>query len=329
MRVSGMLLFFFIIASLLPGQLIAQGGYVPPLKNSAAAKYDYENSHYSNKKDENTYVMPVSNKKDEVIIKQLKTSSEMTDDEYYDHRAKDAEFIRNGVLPPSEAMWKLRREQQEASEWPAKWPNFIPSIDGIYATVQHHGHFGVIDTSGRIIIPIIWAWASTFHRGLSFVRSVGPNSKCGFMNKFNTMVIPLKYDDCELGFQDNEELAAVKLNGKWGFIDTNDVTKIPFIYDKVEYFHGGFATVYKKTKCGVIGATGSEIIPIKYQEILKQSEQLFVYKYKDKWGAFDSKGVSVIKPIYEKPFWFYKGKAPVSQHKRTFYIDVTGKEVPK
>ena len=41
------------------------------------------------------------------------------------------------------------------------------------------------------------------------------NGKCGAIDKSGNEVVPLKYDDI-MGFR--EGLAAVKLNGKWGFI---------------------------------------------------------------------------------------------------------------
>ncbi len=308
---------------------IAQNGYVAPRKSSETAKYEYNNSHYTNTTSRTTIIIAVPTKKDDEIIQNLARGADITNDAYYAKMIDEsnAQYIRNGVLPPSKESWLRTIENIRKNEWPAKWPTFYPSIDSGYATVKQRGRYGVIDTTGKIIIPIIWQYASIFRNGLAFVQTMGPDSKTGFMNKANKLVIPLKYEDCYLGF--SEGVAAVKLNGKWGFIDVNDDTAIPFLYDEVTAFKDGFAVVKQNKKYGVIDKTGIEIIPIKYQAINQLTlEKIFVFKQKDKWGAFDEKGKVIIEPIYKEHFYFYKGKAEVTLKSRTFYIDTTGNEVP-
>lgn len=251
-----------------------------------------------------------------------------TDLEYYmriydesDERAK-----RNGVLPMGPQMRKLYMERAIANEWPAKWPASY-SFDSGYATVSHHNKSGVIDTKGNVIIPVAWHYASVFNEGLAYVMSPKPELKVGFVDKQNTWVIPLKYQDCKFGFKNG--LAAVKLNDNWGYINKADVSVIPFIYDAAEPFKNGLAIVKRKKNFGVIDLVGNVIIPIKYTSLTQSYEGIFMCESKGKWGAFNEKGILITEPLYDEKFYFSASKAKVMQKGRTFFIDMTGKEVPE
>lgn len=58
-----------------------------------------------------------------------------------------------------------------------------------------------------------------------------------------TTLIEAQYEDAG---QFNEGLAAVKENGKWGYIDETGETVIPFQYDKAYLFREGLALVGKQ-----------------------------------------------------------------------------------
>jgi hypothetical protein len=61
------------------------------------------------------------------------------------------------------------------------------------------------------------------------------------------MAIPFEYDDAK-PFSDG--LAAVKKDGKWGYIDTGGRVDIPFEYTNVTSFSEGLAAVKKGGKWG-------------------------------------------------------------------------------
>ncbi|MEO6730717.1 MAG: WG repeat-containing protein [Ferruginibacter sp.] len=251
-----------------------------------------------------------------------------TDLEYYTriYDESDEQARRNGILPIGPAMRKLYMENAIAKEWPAKWPKFY-DVDSGYASVSHHDKSGIIDKKGNIVIPIIWYSAYVFSEGLACVRSPKPELKFGFLDKENTWVIPLKYQDCRWGFKNG--LAAVKLKDNWGYINKADVTVIPFIYDAAEEFKNGLAIVKRKKNFGVVDLAGNVIIPIKYTSLTQNYEGIFMCESKNKWGAYNQKGILITEPVYEVQFYFSGSKAKVTQKGRTFFIDMTGKEVPE
>ena len=63
----------------------------------------------------------------------------------------------------------------------------------------------------------------------------------------------------------SEGLAAVKKDGKWGFIDTHGREVIPAAYSRVEAFREGLAVVQKEQLWGYMDTSGSLVIPCMFQ----------------------------------------------------------------
>ena len=54
-------------------------------------------------------------------------------------------------------------------------------------------------------------------------------------------------------------------NGKWGYIQDSSKKMITsFIYDEVNQFYYGFASVKLNSKCGIIDKKGTVVIPLIY-----------------------------------------------------------------
>ncbi|MCL2747170.1 MAG: WG repeat-containing protein [Oscillospiraceae bacterium] len=71
------------------------------------------------------------------------------------------------------------------------------------------------------------------------------------------------YEDARLFCDDT--YAAVKLDGKWGFIDTGGRMAIPPAYADARSFSGGFAAVMSEDKWGFIDAEGNLVIPYTFE----------------------------------------------------------------
>jgi hypothetical protein len=68
-----------------------------------------------------------------------------------------------------------------------------------------------------------------------------------------------------LAYTFDEGLAAVRLNGKYGYVDESGREVVPPKYDNTWKFIGGFATVKLGDKYGFIDKTGKEVVPPKYE----------------------------------------------------------------
>ena len=116
-------------------------------------------------------------------------------------------------------------------------------------------------------------------------------------------------------------LAGVKKWGKWGFIDKNNKTVIPFEYDILkpvhkfkkfyDYNRATFndydgelcAPVCYKGKWGFINTLNRTVIPFRYEDILVnnnvETSKLFCVKANNLWGFIDKKRNTVIKFIFD------------------------------
>jgi len=80
-------------------------------------------------------------------------------------------------------------------------------------------------------------------------------------------------------FKENSLLSA-KHDNKWGFIDTNGVTKIEYKYDEVTEFNSyGFAGIKQDNKWGVIDANCNIIVEPKYEISETNQTPEFLGKY--------------------------------------------------
>jgi len=91
-------------------------------------------------------------------------------------------------------------------------------------------------------------------------RKVMKGGKWGFSDGFK-IVIPTIYDDL---FAFKEDCAAVEIDGKCGFIDSENNIVIPLEYDAAMSFSEGLAMVVRGEKCGYINKQNELVIPFEY-----------------------------------------------------------------
>lgn len=110
--------------------------------------------------------------------------------------------------------------------------------------IRQHGLWGLMDSSGRIVITPQYQAIHHYRDGLIAVKK---NGKWGFVNERNETMIDFIYDDPLIDIKDvmnylyyyvvKEGMIAVVKNGKWGVIDTTGEVVADFIYDDIEYIN--------------------------------------------------------------------------------------------
>jgi hypothetical protein len=76
----------------------------------------------------------------------------------------------------------------------------------------------------------------------AFKKESACESPCGYKNSKNDLKIPMKYCKCDFYYSG---YAAVQSDSKWGIIDSNGATVLPFIYDKVTHFFNQYYVASK------------------------------------------------------------------------------------
>ncbi len=163
-----------------------------------------------------------------------------------------------------------------------------------------NGKWGYIDLKGKEVTPLKYDFVDYFSNGFAIVNIGGRESdgwaiggKFGYIDLNGKEVVPPKYDYAN-NFIGSERIVAVKLNGKWGFIELGTWREIAIRYEEAASFSYGLGTVKNGGKWGVIDTEGKEIFPCS----------------------------STRKPVFGS-----NGKAGVEVDGRLFYINTQGNEI--
>lgn len=183
------------------------------------------------------------------------------------------------------------------------------------------------------------------------ISSGSKEIRFGYTDKFGKTLIPSKYEDAR---QFSEGLAAVKLNRKWGFIDTNDSIIIPMLYGWAssfgEYGFKGLAIVKIDNefergvgitslgKTGLINKEGEIVLPLSYVYIAPIVNGLALINdgtdaieetdsYNGKYGFINSEGKIVIPCLYDCAEPFLSKISLVKKDGKWGGINTKGKEI--
>lgn len=133
-----------------------------------------------------------------------------------------------------------------------------PGID----EVAQVNTYGVIDQDNRVIVPFEYQWITRVNPNLFYVENsdgfsfVDNDGKLATTKKFDKVVPISLY----------HELVAIKKEGKWGFINKDFETVVPFEYQKAIEFEEDLAAVKRNNKFGFIDKEGQTVIPFEYDD---------------------------------------------------------------
>ena len=158
-----------------------------------------------------------------------------------------------------------------------------------------------------------------FKEGLAAVKK---NGKWGFIDKTGKIVFPIEYDWVR---SFSEGLAAVEKNRKWGFVDKTGKVVVPMEYDEVWDLREGLVTVMKWGMWGFVDNTGKVIVPVEYDSVKFFSEGLATVEKDGKWGFVDTTGKIVVPVEYDFVKDFSEGLAGVEKNDKWGFVDKIGK----
>jgi len=141
-----------------------------------------------------------------------------------------------------------------------QWYDEAYPFQNNFASVRIQKLWGAIDITGTTVVEMKYQHVAAFSDD-SLAR-VKLNGKYGFVNTSGRLVIQTEYDDA-LHFSDG--LSAVKKNNKWGYINKQGIIVIAFQYSDAGNFSNGLAPAKKKRKYGYINPQGSTVIPFVYR----------------------------------------------------------------
>lgn len=227
------------------------------------------------------------------------------------------------------------------------------------ALVKLSGKYGYIDDKGRMIIRPTFENASAFADGLALVEDVRPyeyidllggrvwskvdfdkalpfseglgavreshSSKYGFVSwrKHEELDyrIPPQFD---MAFSFSDGLAAVVVEGKYGYIDKLGKIVIKPQFESAGPFSEGRAVIRRNGEYGYIDKSGEFLTPSRYDEAFAFSEERGLVRTSDRWGYVGKDGSLIITPQFEAASSFSEGRAAVEVGGKWGYIDNVG-----
>jgi len=190
--------------------------------------------------------------------------------------------------------------------------------------VKQNGHYGVIDTANKTIVPFSAAISDIddYRSGMTRVRknqaiswldkngkpTRDPNSNSKADSQTSTTNENVKEMQQSAPSSPFTTLQPRQQDGRWGFVDDNNVTMITYSFDEVRPFSEGLAGVRIDNEWGFVNLGGELVIPFR----------------------FDKSGVSVGDSYKDQPaFVFTNGKAWIGNLKNgaKMCIDKEGSSV--
>lgn len=173
----------------------------------------------------------------------------------------------------------------------------------------------VFDKNGKTLIPV-GRYEAIFQatNGLIGVADTRNDEfRVGFVSQLTGKeIIPLQYTstgEYDIGVNSFSEglVLMQKPSQKWGYLNNQGKTVIPFIYDSAENFSEGLAAVgkgeYEESKHGFIDNLGKIIIPFTYDAVNSFSEGLATVRKGSqetgKYGVIDKNGKLVVPFKYD------------------------------
>lgn len=152
--------------------------------------------------------------------------------------------------------------------------------------------FGVLNSKGDNIIPIIYRNVSVIHGVIIISKNYNNEQKYGLANIEGKIIIPALYK--EISFQEKSKIGRVITdNSSYFFIDSLG-KEISEEFEYASDFIFNVALVGKNGKYGVINDNMKEILPIKFNEIEIIADNLIKVSKNNKYGLFDKSGKIII-----------------------------------
>ncbi len=147
----------------------------------------------------------------------------------------------------------------------------------------------------------LWCFCINSYAQLTIPKKKCTRGKCYFVDQTNKRISDY-YDNVKVF---KEELAPVKLNGKWGFINQDMEIVIPISLERVGQFKDGLTYIKENGQFHLIDLKG-ESKSEKYDSIGVRKD-FYVVKKGDKLGLLDTNGM-IVEPLrFDEISIFYKG----------------------
>ncbi|WKN32378.1 WG repeat-containing protein [Porifericola rhodea] len=199
--------------------------------------------------------------------------------------------------------------------------------EGTVYTFEKEGHFGILNRDGEVLVDLDNNFQDLYPMSNHYL-GVKIEDKFGFVDTLGRLRIANRYDSISR-FQSN--MAAIKLLGRWGYIDRFERLVVQPHFEEARAFVGGLAIVKKEGKYGMVNKKGETIVPNQYYNIRPTLEDRYIVEQekegKDKiqMGLVSHEGHALIYPKYDTVDDLGNGFVIISRNGRYGLLTLQGK----
>jgi hypothetical protein len=178
--------------------------------------------------------------------------------------------------------------------------NYIGTFSEGMALVVKGTMCGYVNRDGRVVVEPKYDYDRTMLGESPFVNGrakVLLKDKFGMIDTTGKIIVPREYED--LGAM-RDGLFPAKKKDKWGFIDEKMKLKVPYLYEYAWSFSDGLARVRKDGLLGYIDTKGKEIVAPRYEEATDCMNGFMKVKTDTGWGLLNASGNQVVPCKYDK-----------------------------
>ncbi|MEN9401024.1 MAG: hypothetical protein RL632_2127 [Bacteroidota bacterium] len=175
----------------------------------------------------------------------------------------------------------------------------IGELSSNRALVTLDDKLGYVDGIGKVVIELKYQYfpnctkIGAYKSGYAVVMKEG---KFGAINEQGKTI--LGFNQTQIG--SIKALTAFSKGTLWGYKDLTGKVLIEPAYDYAESFQGGIAIVEIAGKQGVIDAKGVFLMPVKYNEVSRLTNDLLLVSDGDLFGIFSNKGKEIVPIRYRR-----------------------------
>lgn len=159
---------------------------------------------------------------------------------------------------------------------------------------------GVIDTLGKLIIPIEFDDINGIYSDLALVKLTVKRENMPDLVGFGTpkgVAIQPKYDKVEVGSFD-QKIYKVAIGDKYGFVDENGKEIWPVEFDQIERY-SDFIRARKGNKWKLLDYSGKQVSKTDFDDVMPYSKNSILVENDGKF-SFINKNGETISPLYDK-----------------------------
>lgn len=216
--------------------------------------------------------------------------------------------------------WYYMNEKSHKKIVPDEKYDFLGIISEETAVVGKNQKFGYADTNMKLKTKCEWNSASNLYNGVAAVQKGNDWKLLGsdLQQKTNEVYEDILID--EAGFCSRQERIFAKQKDGYYLLDTDGKRVGELVFENARPFgEDEMTAVCIDGKWGFINVNGELVIPCKFDDARAFAYTLAPVKQNGKWGYVDTTGEIVIDPQFEDAYAFNKnGTAPVK--KKNWYL---------